>query len=130
METIVKDKSELERLKQLSFSGKFSRFDDGGKTRYLSTVFGAYYNQKEPNLTDEEREFAETLKKAVGTSGIGAALAVVEGSGTQSWRRGCTIIDVVEEAEKILNDQDYQKRTKTVLSDPYWLKTIKEQTND
>lgn len=130
MRTLIRDRIALEKLIQLPFSEKFSRFDEEGKTRYLSTVFGAYYNQEEPNLTDEEREFAEGLKKAVGTSGIGAALAVVEGSGTQTWQRGCTVCNVIEEADRILNDENYRRQTKTVLSDPYWLKTIREQTKD
>ena len=54
-------------------------------------------------LADNEKEFAKIIVKALNTSGTMACLAVTEGNGTYSWNRGFNIIDVVREADKILN---------------------------
>jgi len=116
METIVRSNDELEKLRQLPLYETFSRSDHNGKIGLIRRPFSSYYNREDfSDYTEGEKEFAETLKKALGLSGMWAILATLEGSRTVSKNRDQTIHDVVEETEKILNDEEYRKLVDTEL---------------
>jgi hypothetical protein len=120
MISIIKDSDELDKLTLLPYFDTFSRFDDGGKIGFLSCVYRKLVNRENfLDLANNEKEFAEGLAKALKTSGVMATLSVVEGSGTYSWQRGCNLIDVVREAEKILNGK-HEGKPNTTLTPEYY----------
>ena len=132
METVVRDGVELGKLTLMPYFEIFSRFDEGGKIRFLSDAFSRYHNKEDwSNRTKEENEFCETLKKAIEQSGIWALLTTVEGNRTYSWRRGFNIIDVTRETDRILNDEEYRNHVDTELvRHPGLYEIIKQQEND
>lgn len=125
MLSVIKNGDELGKLTLMPYFEMFSRFDETGKINFLKSVYGRLLEKRDfSGFTDNEREFAEAVAKGLKASGVMACLAVVEGEGTYSWKRGLNIIDVAREADKILN-RKHEGKPKTALDINYY-KTIQE----
>ncbi|MBN1923705.1 MAG: hypothetical protein JW791_03005 [Nanoarchaeota archaeon] len=110
MVSIILDSSKLELLKKEDVFNIFTNAEHNGKIRILDAVFNKYFNNNE---CGDYEPFARLLYEVVGVKGLWMMLTTVEGDLTQSWRRGCSVNDVILESEKILNDEEYRLRVNT-----------------
>lgn len=114
MESIVKDREQLPKLMTLPYHEIFKRSDEDLKISFLSRAFDRYFNRAAfIDETEEEKEYCETLRNAIGVDGIWMALSTVEGNRTYSKNRNRSILSVIEETDRILNDEGYRKRVST-----------------
>ena len=116
MESIVKNSLALKELRNTPYFQKFTNFDDDGKQRFLSAVYGRLVRLEGlRDLTTEERVFAELLVEGVGVAGVMELESIAESSGTYSWMRGYSAFDMIREANQIMNGS-HKGRPKTVLA--------------